>query len=55
VTFATSSRAFFDTYGRCYIATQPADFLAATVLMNLTLVTAEDNLLGLGTIRIMKN
>ena len=35
----------------------PADrFLAATAqLMNLTLVTADDKLLGMGTIRIMKN
>ena len=35
----------------------PADrFLAATTqIMNLTLVTADDNLLGLGTIRTMKN
>lgn len=35
----------------------PADrFLAATAqLMNLTLVTADEKLLGLGTIRILKN
>jgi len=35
----------------------PADrFLAATAeLLNLTLVTADDKLLGMGTIRIMKN
>jgi PIN domain nuclease of toxin-antitoxin system len=35
----------------------PADrFLAATVqVMDLALVTSDDNLLGLGTIRTMKN
>jgi PIN domain nuclease of toxin-antitoxin system len=35
----------------------PADrFLAATAqVMDLTLVTSDDNLLGLGTIRTMKN
>ena len=35
----------------------PADrFLAATAqIMDLTLVTSDDNLLGLGTIRTMKN